>query len=202
VFVELLQEIKHKTAEKTPTSKRCDIGSKVVILRPMKQKFLLFIGAICLTAVVFSHDYHFAFLEMEYYPTEQQFQASLKVTAHDLAFITSKKHGQDLTMDQILRTDSLRLELEQYVLSGFSLFQNTQQVYFKVDGHELTENGELVFYFSSESIVRNGLLTFAFPLLTNYFPDQQNKLDFLKHGKHHTLTYLATDNTKQINVAP
>ena len=168
----------------------------------MKTKILILLAVLCLNAVVFSHDYHFAFLEMEYYPTEQQFQGSLKVTAHDLAFITSKKHGQDFTMDQILRTDSLRLELEQFLLSGFNLFQNTQQVYFKVDGNELTENGELVLYFSSENIERNGILTLAFPLLTNYFPDQQNKLDFLKHGKHHTLTFLATDHTKQINVAP
>jgi hypothetical protein len=168
----------------------------------MKLKFLIPLAILWLSAKAFSHDYHLAFLEMEYYPTEQQFQASLKVTAHDLAFITSKKHGQDFTMDQILRTDSLRLELEQYIISGFSLFQNTQQVYFKVDGHELHENGEITFYLSSEEIIRNGLLTLAFPLLTNYFSDQQNKLDFLKFGKHHTLTYLATDHTKEIKVAP
>lgn len=168
----------------------------------MKQKILLLIGAISLSAMVFSHDYHFAFLEMEYYPTEQQFQASLKVTAHDLAFITSKKHGQDFTMDQILRTDSLRLELEQYLLSGFNLYQNTQQVYFKVDGHELNENGDLIVYLSSEEIARSGLLKIYFPLLSEYFPDQQNKVDFLKQGKHHILTFLLSDPGKELNVAP
>lgn len=168
----------------------------------MKTKILILLAVLCLNAVVFSHDYHFAFLEMEYYPTEQQFQASLKVTAHDLAFITSKKHGHDFTIDQILRTDSLRLELEQYLLSGFSLFQNTQQVYFKVDGHELKENGDLIFYLSSEEISRSGLLNIYFPLLTDYFPDQQNKVDFLKHGKHHILTFLFSDTSKELNVAP
>lgn len=168
----------------------------------MKIKILILLALMWTNNIAFSHDYHFAFLEMEYYPTEQQFQASLKVTSHDLVYITSKKHGQDFTMSQILRTDSLRIELEELILNGFSLFQNTDRISFKVDGHELNENGEITFYLSSEKIVRNGLLTLSFSLLTNYFPDQQNKLDFLKFGKHHTLTYLATDHTKEINVAP
>jgi hypothetical protein len=168
----------------------------------MKKPSILLIVFLWTSLIGFSHDYHFAFLEIEYYPTEQQFQASLKVTAHDLAFITSKKHGQDFTMDQILRTDSLRLDLEQMVLSGFTLFQNTQAVYFTVDGHELQENGDLIFYLSSEEIARNGLLQLSFPLLSNYFPDQQNKVDFLKHGKHHVLTFLAADTSKEIPVSP
>jgi len=149
-----------------------------------------------------AHEYHFAFLEMEYYPTEQQFQASLTLTAHDIAFITSKKHGHDFTIDQILRTDSLRLELEQLVLSGFTLTQNMQPLFFKVDGHDLQENGDLIFYLSSEETPRNGILQLSFPLLSNYFPDQQNKADFLKHGKHHVLTFLATDSSKEIPVTP
>jgi hypothetical protein len=71
-----------------------------------------------------------------------------------------------------------------------------------VDGHELDINGDLNFYLSSEVIAEPGKLTFAFPLLTNYFPDQQNKLDYLKKGRHHTLSYLATDYTKEIPVTP
>lgn len=168
----------------------------------MKTSSILLLVFLWTSFIGFSHDYHFAFLEIEYYPTEKQFQASLKVTAHDLAFITSKKHGQDFTMDQILRTDSLRLDLEQMVLSGFTLFQNTQAVYFNVDGHELQENGDLIFYLSSEETPRNGVLQLSFPLLSNYFPDQQNKADFLKHGKHHVLTFLATDSSKEIPVTP
>lgn len=168
----------------------------------MKTSSILLLVFLWTSFIGFSHDYHFAFLEIEYYPTEKQFQASLKVTAHDLAFITSKKHGQDFTMDQILRTDSLRLDLEQMVLSGFTLFQNTQAVYFTVDGHELQENGDLIFYLSSEEIERNGMLLLSFPLLSNYFPDQQNKADFLKHGKHHVLTFLAADTSKEIPVTP
>ena len=168
----------------------------------MKTSSILLLVFLWTSFIGFSHDYHFAFLEIEYYPTEKQFQASLKVTAHDLAFITSKKHGQDFTMDQILRTDSLRLDLEQMVLSGFTLFQNTQAVYFTVDGHELQENGDLIFYLSSEEIERNGMLLLSFPLLSNYFPNQQNKADFLKHGKHHVLTFLAADTSKEIPVSP
>ena len=168
----------------------------------MKTKPFALILFLWTSFIGFSHDYHFAFLEMEYYPTEQQFQASLTLTAHDIAFITSKKHGHDFTIDQILRTDSLRLELEQMVLSGFTLTQNMQPLYFKVDGHDLQENGDLIFYLSSEETPRNGILQLSLPLLNNYFPDQQNKADFLKHGKHHVLTFLATDSSKEIPVTP
>jgi hypothetical protein len=168
----------------------------------MNLKFFVLFVFLWTKFIGFTHDYHFAFLEIEYNSNDQQFQASLKVTAHDLAFITSKKHDQDFTMDQILRTDSLRFELEQYLLSGFSLFQNTQQVYFRVEGHELNENGDLIFYLSSEEIEMSGLMKIYFPLLTDYFPDQQNKVDFLKQGKHHTLTFLFSDTSKELNVAP
>ena len=139
-------------------------------------------------------------MELEYYPSEQQFQATLKLTAHDLAYIFSKKHGIDLSMDRILKTDSLYSELTQFICAGFTLFQNNQAVYFKVDGNELTKNGDLLFYLSSEPIEHPGKLTFTFPLLTPYFPEQQNKLDYLKKGSHHTLTFISTDYTKEIPV--
>ena len=139
-------------------------------------------------------------MELEYYPSEQQFQATIKVTAHDLAYIFSKKHGIDLSMDRILKTDSLYSELTQFICAGFTLFQNNQAVYFKVDGNELTKNGDLLFYLSSEPIEHPGKLTFTFPLLTPYFPEQQNKLDYLKKGSHHTLTFISTDYTKEIPV--
>lgn len=141
-------------------------------------------------------------MELEYYPSEQQFQATLKVTAHDLAYIFSKKHGKDMSTDNILKTDSLYSELTQFICAGFTLFQNNQEVYFKVDGNELTKNGDLLFYLSSEPIEYSGKLTFTFPLLTPYFPEQQNKLDYLKKGSHHTLTFLSTDYTKEIPVTP
>jgi hypothetical protein len=164
----------------------------------MKLKALLFFVLLSIFGSSQAHEYHLAFIELEFNPSEQQFQATLKVTAHDLAYILSKK----LSMDHILKTDSLRTELELMVCAGFTLYQNNQAVYFKVDGHELDINGDLNFYLSSEAIPEPGTLTFAFPLLTAYFPDQQNKLDYLKKGRHHTLSYLATDYTKEIPVTP
>jgi hypothetical protein len=168
----------------------------------MKLKALLFLVLLSIFGTSRAHEYHFAFIELEYYPSEQQFQATLKVTAHDLAYIFSKKHGKDLSMDQILKTDSLYSELTQFICSGFTLFQNNKAVYFTVDGNELTKNGDLLFYLSSEPIEQPGKLSVAFPLLTPYFPDQQNKLDYLKKGSHHTLTFLSTDYTKEIPVTP
>jgi hypothetical protein len=141
-------------------------------------------------------------MELEYYPSEQQFQATLKVTAHDLAYIFSKKHGKDLSIDNILKTDSLYSELTQFICAGFTLFQNNQAVYFKIDGNELSKNGDLLFYLYSEPIEHPDKLNFTFPLLTPYFPEQQNKLDYLKKGSHHTLTFLSTDYTKEIPVTP
>lgn len=168
----------------------------------MKSKALLLFLLLFIFRTGQAHEYHFAFIELEYYPSEQQFQATLKITAHDLAYIFSKKHGKDLSIDNILKTDSLYSELTQFICAGFTLFQNNQAVYFKVDGNELSKNGDLLFYLSSEQIEYKGKLTFAFPLLTPYFPDQQNKLDYLRKGAHHTLTFLSTDFTKEIYINP
>ncbi|MFM7595663.1 MAG: DUF6702 family protein [Flavobacteriales bacterium] len=168
----------------------------------MKLQILLFFALLTLVRNSRAHEYHFAFMELEYYPSEQQFQATLKVTAHDLAYIFSKKHGKDLSVDQILKSDSLYAELSQFICGGFTLFQNNQAVYFKVDGNELSKNGDLIFYLSSEQIEHPGKLTFTFPLLTLYFPTQQNKLDYLKKGTHYTLSFLSTDYTKEIPVTP
>ena len=162
----------------------------------------MFLVLLMLSKLLHAHDYHFSFLELEYNPTERQFQASLQVTAHDLAYITSKKHGKDFSMEQILRTDSLYNEVSQIILTGFSFYQNNQLVYFKIDGYNQQENGEIIFYLSSELLDRNGTLSIAFPLLSNYFPDQQNKVDFLYLGKHNTLTFLPTDFTKEIYINP
>jgi hypothetical protein len=168
----------------------------------MKLKALLFFILLSFFRTGQAHEYHLAFMELEYYPSEQQFQATLKITAHDLAYIFSKKHGKDLSIDNILKTDSMYSELTQFICAGFTLFQNNQAVYFKADGNELTKNGDLLFYLSSEPIEYPGKLTFTFPLLTPYFPEQQNKLDYLKKGSHHTLTFLSTDYTKEIPVTP
>ncbi len=168
----------------------------------MKIKLLLLFVLFSMLRAVQAHEYHFAFMELEFYPTEQQFQATLKVTAHDIAYIFSKKHATDLSVDEIINTDSLYSELTLFICAGFTLFQNNQAVYFKVDGNELTKSGDLLFYLSSEAIEYPGKLSFSFPLLTLYFPEQQNKLDYLKKGKHHTLTFLSTDYIKEIPLTP
>ena len=55
----------------------------------MKLKALLFFVLLSIFGSSQAHEYHLAFIELEYYPSEQQFQATLKVTAHDLAYILS-----------------------------------------------------------------------------------------------------------------
>lgn len=164
----------------------------------MKLKVNLLFFLLFVFGGVKAHEYHFAYIELEYYPTELQFQATLKVTAHDLAYITSKKHGKDYSIEQILKTDSLHREMEQFLLAGFTLFQNNQEIFFKTDGYEITEQGDLLFYLSSETIERKGKLFASFPLLTHYYPDQQNKIDYLVKAKHYTVNFLANDPLKEI----
>ena len=166
----------------------------------MKLRFLLLTILLSGFSMLNAHEHHFAFIEVEYYPTEQQFQATLRVTAHDLAYITSKKHGKDYSIEQILKTDSLKSELEHFLLAGFMLYQNNQEIFFKTDGQEITAQGDLILYLSSETVERKGKLFASFSLLTQYFPDQQNKLDYLLKGKHHTLSFLANESLKEIPI--
>ena len=166
----------------------------------MNCKVLLFV-LLCLSwQKYFAHEYHFAFFEMAYSAEDQQFQGSLSVAAHDLAYITSKKYGKDYSIEQIIKNDSLRLELSSLILNGFTLFQNNQAIYFSQDAFEIMDTGDIIFYFSSETINRQGMLSFSFPLLCSYFPDQQNKVDYIENAKHFTLSFLSNDSIKNFPI--
>ena len=80
--------------------------------------FILFLPAF--GYAVRPHEYHLAFLELEYNSKATRFEATLKVTAHDLAYITSKKHQKDYSIDQIMK--GLPSNLEKITLST-DLFQ-------------------------------------------------------------------------------
>lgn len=145
-----------------------------------------------------SHDYHHAFMEMEFNTQSMRFEATLKVTAHDLAYITSKKHQKDYSIDYILKDSILHQEIEALILSGISLWNQDQTVFFTIEHCEINTLGDLLFYLHSEPIQEVNKLFFAFPLLSNYFPDQQNKLTYLKRGKQQAVTFLPSDHRKEI----
>lgn len=145
-----------------------------------------------------AHDYHFAFIEMEYNGSTQKYEGSLKVSAHDLAYIYSKELKTDLSIETLLGTDTLKNRLERDLLNGFTVRSNKQILYFKMAGHQLTLEGDLLCFFTSEVISSEGPISVEFPLLMNYFVDQQNKFDYLSKGKHHNLSFIKGDDVKSI----
>ena len=158
--------------------------------------FILFLPAF--GYAVRPHEYHLAFLELEYNSKATRFEATLKVTAHDLAYITSKKHQKDYSIDQILKDSLLRREIEIILLSGFTLWNGTQEVYFTLEAFETNHQGELLVFLSSEPTPTVESLSLSFPLLTTYFPDQQNKVTYLSNGKQCAVTFLLNDLRKEI----
>lgn len=148
------------------------------------------------------HDYHLAFLELEYNPDTYRFEASLKVTAHDLAYITSRKHLTDFSINKILNDSLLHKEIDTLILAGFTLWNEHQSIYFSIENFELNKQGDIVFYLVSEPTKNLKNLSLDFPLLTDYFPDQQNKLTYLLKEKQYTVTFLSSDFRKNIINTP
>lgn len=179
------------------------LGSvKYSTFNPRMKTYILFLFFPLIGLSGIRHDYHLAFFELEFNPETYRFEASLKVTAHDLAFITSKKHHADFSINKILNDSLLHKEIDALILTGFTLWNEQQSIYFSIENLELNKQGDIVFYLISEPTKNLKNLSFAFPLLTDYFPDQQNKLTYLNKGKQYTVTFLSSDFRKNINNTP
>jgi len=84
------------------------------------------------------------------------------------------------------------------LLTGFTLWNGSQEVYFTLEAFETTHQGELLVFLTSEPTPTVESLSLSFPLLTTYFPDQQNKVTYLSNGKQCAVTFLLNDLRKEI----
>jgi hypothetical protein len=155
----------------------------------MKLIFTFFITVFTI-GIAQAHDYYFAFAEMEFNKTTNQYELSLSVSTHDMEHWLNDhqvtiKELEDHTKDSLIQSQISTLLLEGFVVTA------NEDVVFHMIGYEVLETGMTNFYFTSEESKLISPLHIVFNLMMEDYPLQQNKLTFIHDGLKTTIPFMA-----------
>lgn len=160
-------------------------------------KVVLLVLSVFISGVAFSHDFFFAFAEVEYNDVSQRLEGTITVTTHDLELALQKQNILLKELDPKELTKEELKSVESYIFDHFSITQNTKAI-LHIIGFESLLNGISNFYFESETMEFSGTAEITFDLLMDQFADQQNKISFIYRDRTRTLTFLPTETFKNL----
>lgn len=155
-------------------------------------------------SVLFSanaHEYYFAFGEVEYNESARKLEITLEVNAHDLEF-DMKKSGTKLNghIEEQTQNPNFKTQLEIYLSQGFKITNNDLALSLTLVGFDVLPNGLVYAYMESQPVELDKHLFFTFNLLMDSFPDQQNKLTFIRNKQKQTAVFLLSKPTEMITL--
>ena len=150
--------------------------------------FLSFLTVFSLKS--YSHDYYFAFAEMEINEKSNKLELTLIINNHDVEHWLKNTKFNLLDTENKTLNDSLQVILSNKILSGFSVQQSTIQLKLDFKGILVKKDGNIEFYFESETIRNTDEVKVTFDLLMNEYEQQQNKLIYIKDLNRKTFEFL------------
>lgn len=171
-------------------------------------KKALFLLILLCSSVAYSHEYFFAFAEVEINEMTGTIEATISVTAHDFEQHL-KKNGLISTDLRSCQNDSLKMEiLEKEINQHFqidseqenSIMDGAELIYFHLEGMEISLNGTVQLYLSANfsSVLKE--LNIRFDLLMDEYSEQQNKLTLICRGKKNTYAFLQTTPKQKLEL--
>ncbi len=146
----------------------------------------------------YSHDYYFAFAEMEYNSVNKKFELSLVVSTHDIEHWLKDKGVPIKELEDHLKDSTLQSQIGSTLLDGYSVKMNNSIISFKIVGFEVKNDGLTEFYFSSSTVDIQSPILVSFDLLMDIYEQQQNKLTFIYKATKHTYPFLYTNREQTI----
>lgn len=146
----------------------------------------------------FSHDYYFAFGEMEYNAGNKKFELTLIVSTHDIEHWLQDKGVAVKELEDYYTDTVFQKQFGSTLLDGYSVVMNSINIGFQITGYEVKNNGLTEFYFTSSSIEIKSPLVVTFDLLMDIYQQQQNKLTFIYNSKKQTYPFLYTNREQTI----
>ena len=148
-----------------------------------------------------AHEYYFAFGEVEYNESTRKLEITLEVNAHDLEF-DMKKSGTILNghIEEQAQNRDFKKQLEIYLVQGFSITNDDLTLTLTLLGFDVMPNGLLYAYMESQPVELDKRLFFTFDLLMESFPDQQNKITFIRNKQKQTAVFLASKPSEMITL--
>jgi hypothetical protein len=124
----------------------------------------------------------------------------LSVTTHDFEQLLRKEGLLKKDLGNTMNDEKGKLDVNSIINNSFQLFSENQQQKLKIEHFTNELTGTTNFYLSSESVKISNELTINFPLLMDYFPDQQNKITFIYRGKKSTINFISTHQKQTIKL--
>jgi hypothetical protein len=166
-------------------------------------KFLFFLFVTTSSFLLRAHDYYFAFAEVEFNEKSSKLEATLIVTAHDLELHLIKRNIINTSIEKALLDSSQVRGFMAEINNQFMIVPENQGMpsiidskdfslnsqSFQLDGYNIRLDGNLELYLSKSMDSNPKKLIITFSLMMNQFPDQQNKLTFIRQSKKSTFNF-------------
>ncbi|TSJ47750.1 DUF6702 family protein [Fluviicola chungangensis] len=148
-----------------------------------------------------AHEYYFAFGEVEYNASTKKLEITLEMSAHDVEF-DMKRSGTNLDkhIEDQVKNQAFKKNLETYLAQGFKISNGDLALSLTLIGFDVSPNGMLYAYLESAPVKLDTKLTFCFNLLMESFPDQQNKITFIRNNEKQTAVFLPAKPTEVITL--
>lgn len=170
----------------------------IILYAKMKQILLILFSLF--QSIAFSHDYFFAFAEVDYDDISQRLEATVSASSHDLERLFDSKKW---TIDDLTHFSNDKkncIEISNWLFEQFSMSTNNQQIELSIIGCEVELNGQIHFYIESKPIEILTELTVTFNFLMNIYQAQQNKVTFHFRDQKITKDYLQNSFVHQFRL--
>lgn len=161
-------------------------------------KFVLGLFFILIGSTSFSHEYYFAFVEMEYNDISRRFEVTITVSTHDLEKVYEKDNDVRLNLQEYESNSKTSELIIAYFGDHFELKTEKSTCKLNLIGFESSLNGTTNFYFESDEIDITSTLILKNDILMDEFPNQQNKITLYYQSKSYTYDFLSHERTKTI----
>lgn len=166
----------------------------------LKMRVFAILLTLMLPLMALSHEYHFAFAEMEYNEQSKAYELTLIVSAKDLEHDLEHEGLNFGHLEDIKGNKFIEIELSQFLLDHFSVEDQTNQLEFSFLGFEVLKTGMANFYFESSPEELPTSLNVTFDLMMDHNQEQQNKLTFIYYDKQYTKAFLYHERHKVIKL--
>lgn len=157
--------------------------------------------ALTLQLLIALHTYFFAFAEIEYNKESKIYETSISSIAHDFEAHMERKGIKLGHIENIKKSDSLFHHIEKELNAGFVVEPiGGEKLSFTLDGFEVDLKDNLTFYLSSNPTDEFSQALISFKLMMETFPDQQNKMNFIKEGKKQSLTFIRSKSNRKLSL--
>lgn len=145
-----------------------------------------------------SHDYYFAFAEIEYNKETNQFEISIQASAHDFENYLIHEDPTFSKLEEI-NNPVQKHKISKLISDHFSIqLMNNELLNINLEGIEITNTDKVNFYLTSNKIEFPKTLQIRFDLMMDFFENQQNKIKILHDNGPTFLTYLPQNKIRKI----